>query len=483
MILIPLSELETLTFPEPTPIPAVPGTGSSSLLPLGPQIESEYWRTMETYFMDIKESDLKILQPQPANAADPAFLIPPLGRHFAEIWANEDARAAAEDDPDHMARIPSGSGRARARFSDLVDETQRDKTLRGLLDGDFDMPIDPSAVPPHSLSARVLGAFISDKAATDLAIKNSATSTSTTTTSTSATTSPSAIAASRQAVRDSIAAPNLYAGPISSQWFDPSARSLLSERYEDRVFVELKSIGLVDERVGPEDWQDDEVCVHLRRLQGQLKEQQKANSGMKSRLLSSVIDWLPTQRKLASLKDIYGSVERLFSKLVASKKDSKNIRKTREADVVKILKTVAMVEDDVADHLAKHPPSQFDLFEHPDVNALRAPFYENSQQHQHQQQVPAPTASQSRRSSYQGPPSSALQQPTAAQPHPPNSLLYKNHHPNPAKTPRGSKIKSYTHSDAAAAAVAASSASIQAGPPQRRTNKPRGRKKKVLHEV
>lgn len=281
-----------------TPIAPTPVTGSSYPLPLGPKIASEYWQTMETYFMDIQLSDLNVIQPDNPDVIDTAFSIPPkINSDDILILRNQ-----------WMSHIPEIEDQCAPRIS------------------------------PHSLTARVTGAFI-----------------------------PRGDSSFNE-TSDLISLPRLYSGPVQKISEAETSRRL--ESFEYCVFQELESLGLISTLVETEDRQDDEVCVHLRELQRQLKEQMSINAMMKKRVRNKAKSWIPAQLKLAALRSSYDAVEDMFLKSLAGRKSGRNTRAVRETEIKAVLEAAKTAEDNLSAHLASHPPSQYDIYIHPDINAL-----------------------------------------------------------------------------------------------------------------
>jgi hypothetical protein len=64
----------------------------------GDSTPKHFWTQMEDYFREVTTSDIQLLLPttdafltEDCTISDPCLLIPPLGRHYTEKWAKEDA--------------------------------------------------------------------------------------------------------------------------------------------------------------------------------------------------------------------------------------------------------------------------------------------------------------------------------------------------------------------------------------------------------
>jgi hypothetical protein len=67
----------------------------------GDSAPGHFWTQMEDYFREVTTSDIQLLLPttdafltEDCTISDPCLLIPPLGRHYTEKWAEEDALEA-----------------------------------------------------------------------------------------------------------------------------------------------------------------------------------------------------------------------------------------------------------------------------------------------------------------------------------------------------------------------------------------------------
>ncbi len=206
-----------------------------------------FWLDMEPYFAPLVEEDVKFCSPQSIEADDPSFTIPPLGKYYREAWGEEEKEEE------------------EATMMETTEDTEKGVSL-----GD--------------LSQRIVSALIEEKILPS---------------SSSLVTAPSP-SPSRPFVRsestDDISkskdtsTPSIPNGESALPYTTPPTYDFSQEivfSLEERIRLELRSIGLLDEDdvgIDPSQREDDEICSEIRKLQQQLRDQITHNNTIRARL-------------------------------------------------------------------------------------------------------------------------------------------------------------------------------------------------------
>jgi transcriptional adapter 3 len=90
----------------------------------------------------------------------------------------------------------------------------------------------------------------------------------------------------------------------------------------DRIRLELRSIGLLDDMEGtdPADREDDEVCAEIRNLQNQLREKMASNNERKARMMVLIRAKMKEQEAQRKQKLIDIGTEKNYQKLLQRKR-------------------------------------------------------------------------------------------------------------------------------------------------------------------
>ncbi|KAI8052410.1 histone acetyltransferases subunit 3-domain-containing protein [Syncephalis plumigaleata] len=215
-----------------------------------------FWNSLEPYFRPLTDADIRFLEEKDDDVGP--YLIPLLGRHYLQVWAEED----------------------RALIPDL--ERNKNDTAKS------DRPLPAGGHPDQILSDDLLETdAISCGPLTERII--------------------SAL------LRNDIGIPMDFGRDVESIRPSKLHTDLIS--VEERLKRELMHLDLLDaEGI---DWQaaeDDEICGELRALQRELREVEAANTQRKRKLISIVHDYLGYQEYQQILDELDRHVEQSFAR-------------------------------------------------------------------------------------------------------------------------------------------------------------------------
>eukprot|EP01113_Clastostelium_recurvatum_P036546 TRINITY_DN5225_c0_g1_i3.p1 TRINITY_DN5225_c0_g1~~TRINITY_DN5225_c0_g1_i3.p1 ORF type:complete len:728 (-),score=252.91 TRINITY_DN5225_c0_g1_i3:211-2394(-) len=238
-----------------------------------------FWQAMEQYFRHITDADLDFIAPTSLRDDDPALNIPALGTHYAQVWASEDG-----DDRRH-GRM---SGRKGA-----MDDVHR-------FEGDDGTDREDQVIV-GDLTQRVLQALFEE----NLVIPHPS--------------SPSDDKPNNP-VDDLITSEGLL--PPVNNYNKTSMYTL-----EERLRLELRDLGLLEgddepttTAVAGADREDDEICIELRALQKQLREQVAINNARKEEILSQIQPQLAAQEQERQRRLEGRDAELRYQRLIKKKK-------------------------------------------------------------------------------------------------------------------------------------------------------------------
>ncbi|RKP36676.1 histone acetyltransferases subunit 3-domain-containing protein, partial [Dimargaris cristalligena] len=219
-----------------------------------------FWTSVEPYFRPLTDNDLLFLQEEADNVTP--YLTPHLGRHYTQVWAEEDQKLFPNDRPPVP---PEGKPIHDFLNEHLVDDE----------------------VGCGPLTDRIVNALIQDKI----------------------------IEPPEDYPDDDGADPDL--GSVKSEsglgLFSGGAVEIAG--LEERLARELRYIGLLGDT--DVDWaarEDDEVSAVLRHAQRQLREQAEINHQRKARLLDVVRDHLAYQEYRQIVDELDKQVEQSYLK-------------------------------------------------------------------------------------------------------------------------------------------------------------------------
>ncbi|KAL7321234.1 Transcriptional regulator, variant 2 [Mucor circinelloides] len=232
-----------------------------------------FWTTLEPYFRNLTEEDREYLM-QKSDQCKP-YLIPPLGQHYVEKWAEED------------------------RALGLHTSESKLKQLQHTMSGDSQHDTDSSSLTDRLISSLVKENLLPEEIAHSDDDDNEEAS------------GPDEAGRGSDIMTDALEKKH-HAKTVTQLTPDPTEDIV---EFEERLKRELRYAGLFgDEDI---DWnakEDDEICAELRTLGRELKEQINTNEYHKKRLLEvvdcqlqfeqyrQVLDTLDTQVETGYLK-------------------------------------------------------------------------------------------------------------------------------------------------------------------------------------
>ncbi|KAG0374462.1 Transcriptional regulator [Mortierella sp. AD032] len=246
-----------------------------------------FWTSMDPYFRPFTESDRSVLEEQPEIDQVTPLMIPPLGRHYQEAWAEED-----------RSLLPFDGYESRRNSVDSIKEpTLSRNTVYSQPFELTDENIDQDEVSCGPLTERIICSLISEEVADakDFAQEEEARGAS-----------PS-----------------------------PAAAQSNTRNYaelEERIKRELRYIGLLgNEEINWDAREDDEISITLRSLQKELRDVMKVNRTRKQKLLGLVNNHLAYQEYNAILDDLDKQVEQGYLKRFRMTKSKKKKTSTPKA--------------------------------------------------------------------------------------------------------------------------------------------------------
>ncbi|KAG0328314.1 Transcriptional regulator [Dissophora globulifera] len=233
-----------------------------------------FWASMEPYFRPFTESDRTVLEEE-GDQVTP-LLIPPLGKHYIEAWAEED-----------RALMPYDGYESRRSSVDLTkDQTPSRNTVYSQPFELTDENIEQDEVSCGPLTERIICSLIAEDVVDPTDIKQDEDSSS------------------------------------SSAGTQSNARNYAE--LEERLKRELRFVGLLgDEEIDWDAREDDEISIALRSYQKELREVIRINRAKKQRLLGLVNNHLAFQEYNTILDDLDKQVEQGYLKRFRMTKSKK----------------------------------------------------------------------------------------------------------------------------------------------------------------
>ncbi|KAI9506757.1 histone acetyltransferases subunit 3-domain-containing protein [Coemansia spiralis] len=279
-----------------------------------------FWASLEPYFRSISDEDIAMLENGTEN--QDAFIMPKLGKFYAHTWAEEEVSHF----PDHM-----NNNKTRHTVKHLLNAETRPKSGTGaLVSGtdisDSDLSLNTARLAP--LTERIISALVAER----LLLKEGKGD------------SGNIVKAEVDGVEiDDTNGPGYVSDSESSEVDgDAESRRLLSGSetisLEDRLRRELQYIGILDEQdINWDNREDDEICVAIRSLQRQLRDQARINRLRKERLLLVAKEHIGYQEYTQVIDELDKQVEQSYLKRHRLTKS----RKRKSAPV----KTVALSDN------------------------------------------------------------------------------------------------------------------------------------------
>ncbi|KAG0280126.1 Transcriptional regulator [Linnemannia exigua] len=246
-----------------------------------------FWTSMDPYFRPFTESDRSVLEEQPEVDQVTPLMIPPLGRHYQEVWAEED-----------RSLLPFDGYESRRNSVDSIKEpTPSRNTVYSQPFELTDENIDQDEVSCGPLTERIICSLISEEVAE----------------------------AKDFAQDDDICVFSLFFAVAQS-----NARNYAE--LEERIKRELRYIGLLgNEDINWDAREDDEISITLRSLQKELRDVMNVNRTRKQKLLGLVNNHLAYQEYNAILDDLDKQVEQGYLKRFRMTKSKKKKTSTPKA--------------------------------------------------------------------------------------------------------------------------------------------------------
>jgi len=259
---------------------------------------NNFWKEMEPFFAPFTQEDAKFCAPQTIDPEDPAFQIPTLGRHYSDDWE-------AEDDDEYYEPI-----RSRSR-SEPIPRPQESGNIADTADR------NPSC---GDLTSRILAALIEENVVPNIPtfqeteINGGSPDTDLNMTDVTPVQSEVEQFPFKAAQDEGL--------PLETPpTFDYSHATMLS--LEDRIKLELRSIGLLDDHdldIDNQSREDDEICSELRKMQKELKDQIISNNVIRSKVSTLVAESMANEEKLKKERAANATLEKTYLKLMRKKK-------------------------------------------------------------------------------------------------------------------------------------------------------------------
>ncbi|KAI8602357.1 histone acetyltransferases subunit 3-domain-containing protein [Dissophora ornata] len=238
-----------------------------------------FWASMEPYFRPFTESDRVVLEEE-GDQVTP-LLIPPLGKHYLDAWAEED-----------RALMPYDGYESRRSSVDLVkDPTLSRNTVYNQPFELTDENIEQDEVSCGPLTERIICSLIAED-----------------------------VVEPKELTQDD----DQSALPPSPA---PTVAQSNAKNYaelEERLKRELRFVGLLgSDEIDWDAREDDEISITLRSLQKELRDVMKVNKARKQRLLGLVNNHLAYQEYNTILDDLDKQVEQGYLKRFRMTKSKK----------------------------------------------------------------------------------------------------------------------------------------------------------------
>ncbi|KAL1926714.1 hypothetical protein VTP01DRAFT_5609 [Rhizomucor pusillus] len=258
-----------------------------------------FWSALEPYFRPLTEDDRKFLL-EKGDDVQP-YLLPPLGRHYREVWADEDRGISPHSSSSSSSRPGSPLNRRDdAQKSEKGDIASNEPPARYLrsnvqMSEDYLLTEDLSC---GSLSERLLSSLVIEDIVDADELK--------------ALIAENDVGDSEGMAVDAEDTIHKEGRTIVELSYEAPEEVV---HFEERLKRELRYAGLFgDDDV---DWnarEDDEICAEIRRLGRELKEQVETNEFRKKRLLEVVDQQLQYEQYRSVLDTLDAQVEQAYAK-------------------------------------------------------------------------------------------------------------------------------------------------------------------------
>eukprot|EP00842_Homolaphlyctis_polyrhiza_P000950 jgi/Hompol1/1856/HPOL_004880-RA len=312
-----------------SPEPEIEGDYSKAKAPPNQIPIAQFWSYFDQFYRSLTEDDLRALITK--NDDTTSFLVPPLGRHYTEQWAQEDERiyAMLQEGATNPAAM---ANREYIEMDDIVFES--------------DMQLGP-------LSERILSALFQEGVVPDLKLEDDDEASGVAAAAppidgTSGVTIRPATATSSQsagAFAGSSSNPALPSTSASSANTSASTTAAAKPRtradlsvLEERLRIELEYLGLLSEvdtkppapSGSARDGDNDEILTELLQRQNELRTLAVTNMQRKQRVHEVAERWMGWQEYNSLLDEINKNLEQSFSKRFKSSKNKKGKKIVKE---------------------------------------------------------------------------------------------------------------------------------------------------------
>eukprot|EP01133_Synstelium_polycarpum_P014966 gene14966-17695_t len=252
---------------------------------VGPNV---FWSAMDPYFRVLAEGDLEHITPKNEEFYTSYFVIPPRGQHYTDVWVTEDAERLNRQ-PQRQQRL------TQSQSIDNLDEMGQERC---------DAP-DPFL---GDLSMRLLSILVEENIVSTSGHQNGLGK---------AGGSNSGGSGGKSSI--------LLSGEVPSSSYNVATQHSL----EERIRVELMSLGLYDDFPLPSnEKEDDQICLELRYLQNQLRDYINTNNQLKSQTYATCKTILTKQDHHKKRKQFQATVEKNYQKLMKRDRKKKKLKTT-----------------------------------------------------------------------------------------------------------------------------------------------------------
>lgn len=268
-----------------------------------------FWNFMNSMFVPVPSNSrrLQLLEAkEPKEATDDAFQIPPIGRSYLEVWAEE----ADQDESFMDAGFSNYGARGNTRRPNASNQMDTDDAEDR---PSFDIETASDAYESHTLAQRLLSALIEESSLSN---------------SNDAKDKKKGRPSTTKSIKDAMPSISYEDGPFQSD-----IRTSITDEYNftvmqavnDKVLNELRVTGILerDDSLELDRREDDEICAELRSLQRELKSQILLNNQRKAEILESVKPHFEAEAKREQLEIQYREGEQKWKDLHANRKKKK----------------------------------------------------------------------------------------------------------------------------------------------------------------
>lgn len=258
------------------------------------EVPNKFWQMVDSYCGPIPQETITLLEKMEKPLSDDYFEVPALGKHFSQVWAEEDMLMEEKEGN----RICKNGNNNETSTHNVLKKTS------GILD-------DVEPCPYGSLTQRLISAFVQENIIAPLD------------------SGPTNDGKTFEALTNNdqnIVSKN---GKASS--------SPHTTKLEGRIKAELFDQGLID--ISSEsDKEEDEVLIELRRCQQELRVISDRNRTIVSQLLKLSKDDMKKQELRKNIEIVNADVTEHYRKVFAARQKKRNLMKKEKESALKTLK-------------------------------------------------------------------------------------------------------------------------------------------------